>query len=59
MQAFTAAAPAMTANHVGFCPGLIDEDKTLGIQPALEAFPAIPTAGDVGSILFAGQHAFF
>jgi hypothetical protein len=58
-QALTSRPPAMGADHVGFCPGLIDEDETGGINLSLTPFPACPSARDVGPVLLGRQQRFF
>ena len=49
----------MRARHVGLRPGLIDEDQTSWIKPALVTLPLGAPAGDVGPLLLAGAQAFF
>jgi hypothetical protein len=51
--------PASQWRHVGFGPGLVDEDQACGINPSLIAFPLPASTGDVGSSLFAGVQRFF
>ena len=58
-QALPSRPPAVGADHVGFCPGLIDEDEAGGINLCLMPFPACPSARDVGPVLLAGQQRFF
>jgi len=55
----TARAPAAGAGHVGFHPGLIDEDQTSGINPVLMGLPARPEPGQLRSILLLGHQRFF
>ena len=54
-QALPSRPPAMGTHHVGFCPGLINEDEAGGINLSLMPFPACPSARDVGPVLLAGQ----
>ena len=58
-QAFAAAATAVRARHVGRSPGLIDEDKTLGIEIELLLEPGLAALQDVRPILFAGVRGLF
>jgi hypothetical protein len=58
-QALPSRPPAMGADHVGFCPGLIDEDEAGGINLSLMPFPACPSARDVGPVLLGRQQRFF
>jgi len=55
----TARRPAAQAGHVGFGPGLVDEDQPSRIKPALIGFPACAFSGDVGTILLGGEQRFF
>ena len=50
---------AMGPRHVGFGPGVIDEDQAGRIKPPLILSPLRPPPGDVGTILLAGVQAFF
>ena len=54
-----AGCPAPQRRHVGLGPGLVDEDQALRLDPALILCPLRPPVGDVGTIAFAGDHAFF
>ena len=54
-----AQSPASDRCHVGFRPGLVDEDEALGVEPSLILLPPRPEAGDVRTLLLAWQHAFF
>jgi hypothetical protein len=58
-QALPSRPPAMGADHVGFCPGLINEDEAGGINLSLMPFPACPSARDVGPVLLGRQQRFF
>jgi hypothetical protein len=49
----------MGPRHVGFGPGVIDEDQAGRIKPPLILSPLRPPPGDVRTILFAGLQAFF
>jgi len=59
VQRLAALSPAMAPGHVGLGPGLVDEDQTAGIDTVLVLLPPGPAAGDVRSILLAGEHGFF
>ena len=52
------ASPAR-ARHVGGAPGFIDEHQLAWIEPGLLGAPGLPRGRYVGTILLAGQHAFF
>lgn len=58
-EPLTAWRPSAQGRHIGFGPGLINEDQAGGINPPLVVAPLSATPGDVGSILFAGEHGFF
>jgi len=58
-QSFAAAATAMRSGHAGRGPGLIDEDKTLGIKIELPLEPGLAALQDVRPILFAGVGGLF
>jgi hypothetical protein len=58
-QALPSRPPAMGVDHVGFCPGLINEDEAGGINLSLMLFPACPSARDVGPVLLGRQQCFF
>jgi hypothetical protein len=47
------------ARHVGFGPGLVDEDQAGRIKPPLILFPLRPSPGYVGTILLAGVQVLF
>ncbi len=51
--------PAPQRRHVGLSPGLVDEDQARGIDPAPILRPLRPPAGDVRTILLAGERGFF
>jgi hypothetical protein len=51
--------PSRQRCHVSLGPGLVDEDQTLRLDPALILFPLRSLARDVGAIAFAGDEAFF
>ncbi len=57
-QPLAAQSPAVRAGHVGFRPGLVDEDQAARVNPALAALPALAIAGDVGPTLLGGAQAF-
>ena len=52
-------APAMGARHVGFCPSLVDEDKTAWFNPGLVFLPPSASSGDVRPVLLGGVNGFF
>jgi hypothetical protein len=58
-QALASWPPAMGADHVGFRPGLINEDEAGRINLSLMLFPACPSARDVGPVLLGWQQRFF
>ena len=49
IEPLTAWSPAAQGGHVGLDPGLVEENKASGINPALMGFPACPFAGDIRS----------
>jgi hypothetical protein len=49
----------MEARHVGFGPGLIDEDQARGIDAALIGSPARAMPADVRAIPLAGDERLF
>lgn len=51
--------PTAQRRHVGFRPGLVDEDEPRRIKPPLVLLPALSPPGDLWPELFGGQHAFF
>ena len=54
-----AGRPSPQRCHVRLGPGLVDEDQTLRLDPALILFPLRSLASDVGTITFAGDESFF
>ena len=58
-EAFASGASAMGARHVGFGPGLVDEDKPPRIDRRLTRLPPLTPPGDVRPVLFGGAKAFF
>lgn len=58
-QLLAARCPAPDRRHVGLRPGLIDEDQTPGIKPALIFLPLSPPARDLRSQLLDGEQRFF
>src|SRR3984885_230628 len=58
-EAFASGAAAMGARHVGFGPGLVDEDKPPRIDRRLTRLPPLTPPGDVRAVLFGGVKAFF
>ena len=58
-QAFASGAAPVGARHVGFGPGLVDEDKPPRIDRRLTRLPPLTPRGDVRTVLFGGAKAFF
>jgi hypothetical protein len=58
-QPLASRRAAMGPRHIGFSPGLIDEDQAGRIKPPLILSPLRPPPGDVWTILLAGVQAFF
>jgi len=54
-----ALRPASDRRHVGLGPGLIDEDQSAGIKPALILLPLRPAARDLRTILLRCEQRFF
>jgi len=54
-----ARCPSSQRFHVGFGPGLVDEDQALRLNPVLIFCPLRPLAGDVGTVAFTGDDGFF
>jgi hypothetical protein len=52
-------ASSVCARHVGFGPGLVDEDQTRRIELSLVFLPALTPPFDVGPILLGGVQTFF
>jgi hypothetical protein len=59
MEPLTDLRPAAQGRHVGLGPGLVDEDETRRIRPALERLPLLAPPGHLGAKLFGGKNAFF
>jgi hypothetical protein len=59
LHAVAGRAPTAQRRHVGLGPGLINEDKALGVHLALTALPPHPPSRHIGPVLFTGQHAFY
>lgn len=58
-QAHAPLAPAAGSRHVGFGPGLIDEDQMFWIKRPLTAPPSSTRYHHVRSVLLRGEHGFF
>src|ERR1700727_2241774 len=58
-EAFASGASAMSAGHVGLGPGLVDEDKSPGVDLRLTRLPLLTPPGDIRPVLFGGAKAFF
>src|SRR3546814_18974268 len=59
VEPFPTARPAMGAGHVGFGPGLMDEDKATRLKPTLILLPLHSPPPELWSVLLAGEPAFF
>ena len=59
MKPLTFGRPATQRRHVGFRPGLIDENKPFGVNPALILLPLFAPPGDLGAQLLGWKHTFF
>ena len=59
MEAFPLGSPAAQGRHVGLGPGLVDEDRPLGINLPLILFPLLAPAGNAGAELLGGKYGFF
>jgi hypothetical protein len=59
LKALVSRPPAARWRHVGFDPGLIDEDQPCSVDLALMRLPALPLAGDIRLILLGGPICFF
>ena len=58
-EALASGASAMGARHVGFRPGLVDEEEPPRIDRRLTRLPPLTPPGDVRPVLFGGAKAFF
>jgi hypothetical protein len=58
-QALSTRAAAIDRCHVGFGPGLVDEDQSCRIELVLMRLPALPPPRDVRTVLFTGAQTFF
>jgi hypothetical protein len=58
-EALTSGASPVGARHVGFSPGLVDEDPSPWIDRRLTRLPSLTPPGDVRPVLFGGAKAFF
>jgi hypothetical protein len=52
-------SPAAQRRHVGFDPGLVDEDQTAWIEARLKRSPTLAPAGNVGARLLKREQSFF
>ena|ERR1700675_2711513 len=59
LEPLAAGCPSPKRRHIGLRPCLIDEDQTLGLDPALIFSPLLTPSRDVGTVLFAGDQCFF
>ena len=58
-QASALRPPSSQRGHVGFDPGLIDEDEPARIEPSLPGSPTLTPAGDVCTSLLKREQCFF
>jgi hypothetical protein len=58
-QARASLASTMGSRHVGFGPGLVDEDEMFWIKRWLTASPSSTRRCHVGPVLLGGEHGFF
>ena len=59
LQPSSPRPPAAQGRHVGLHPGLVDEHKLRGRDPALMGLPSRPLSRHVRARLFLGQQRFF
>ena len=59
LQTSALRTPAPDGRHVGFDPGLVDEDQPFRIEMVLQGLPPLSPASDVGAGLFKGEQRFF
>jgi hypothetical protein len=59
LEAISFGSPAAQGRHVGFGPGLVDEDQAGRINATLVPYPPFAPSADVGTILLGGQQSFF
>jgi hypothetical protein len=55
----SARAPAMCPGHIGFDPGLVEENQAPWIKPPLMGLPSGSEPSQLRSILLLGQQSFF
>ena len=58
-QAPAFGSPTVQRGHVGFDPGLVDEDETVRIEAVLPTLPAPAPASNVRARLLVCKHGFF
>jgi hypothetical protein len=58
-QALPLCSPSTQRGHVGLDPGLVDEDKAVGVEPSLPGFPTPTPTRDIGAALLKGEQGFF
>lgn len=51
--------PATQRSHVGFDPGLIDENQALRIEAGLPGSPSLAPSGNIGACLLKSEQRFF
>ena len=59
IERFSLGRPTVGARHVGFCPCLVDEDKTVWLDPRLVFLPPDTPPGDIRTVLLGGVNGFF
>jgi hypothetical protein len=59
LQPPASRTPAAKGSHIGFDPGLVNEDQPRGVNLTLMGLPALPPARDIRPILLGGPICFF
>jgi len=58
-ETLTSRPPTAQWRHVGFDPGLVNEDQPRSVNLALMGLPAVSLARDIWPILLGGPICFF
>ena len=58
-EALAPEAAPMASRHVGFRPGLVEEDQARGVEVDLPLEPGLASAQDVGTSLLARMGSLF
>lgn len=58
-QSLAAWPPTAQRSHVGFCPGLVDEDQAFGVDARLACSPSPAAPGHVRPVLLSREGGFF